>query len=170
MAKREPVQLSSRQNSEKQTVHHFVWTVGAIGVHLEEVYRVWAKSLGVSVPQWMILMALSDFDEGHGVRVNEVSKILQVDPSFVTTQSKLLEKQGYIRRKASPHDARAVQTSLTDKAVKELAKLRAQQEKIFNFVFSEFNDREFEKLLKGLSLLKDRLEKASVMAGLNLGD
>ncbi|WP_430649569.1 MarR family transcriptional regulator [Bradyrhizobium murdochi] len=35
--------------------------------------------------------------------------------SFVTTQSKLLEKKGFLRRKPSTSDARVVQMSLTDK-------------------------------------------------------
>ncbi len=83
--------------------------------------RATAKTLGISGPQWMILMALSDMDKGDGVPVNVVSKKLHVDSSFVTTQSKLLEKKGFLRRKTSTEDARIVQMSLTDKTYKHLA-------------------------------------------------
>ena len=149
-------------------VRHFVWTVGSIGVHLYEIQHVWAKTLGISAPQWMILMALSDFDKGQGVPVNEVAKVLHVDPSFVTTQSKLLEKKGFVRRKASDVDARIVRMSLTDKTCKQLSNLCGQQEALYEFVFSGLSGREFEDLLKGLSLLKSRLQKASIMAGLEV--
>jgi Mn-dependent DtxR family transcriptional regulator len=40
----------------------------------------------------MILTALAELDRGEGVPVNIVSKTLFVDPSFVTTQSKMLEE------------------------------------------------------------------------------
>ena len=76
-------------------VKRFTWVIASIGVHLEELRYFWAKALGISGPQWMIVMALADLDQGDGVPVNVVSKKLHVDSSFVTTQSKLLEKKGY---------------------------------------------------------------------------
>src|SRR6185312_9492579 len=77
----------------------FAWEIAAINVYLQEIRYFWAKALGVSGPQWMILMALADLDQGAGVPVKVVSKMLHVDPSFVTTQSKMLEKKGFMRRK-----------------------------------------------------------------------
>lgn len=97
----------------------------------------WARTLGVSGPQWMILMALADLDQGEGVPVKVVSKMLHVDPSFVTTQSKMLEKKGFMRRKTSGDDARVVQMSLTDKTYKHIASLASQQEELNNFIFAE---------------------------------
>ena len=61
------------------------WEIAAINVYLQEIYYFWAKTLGISTPQWMILMALADLDQGEGVPVKVVSKMLHVDPSFVTT-------------------------------------------------------------------------------------
>jgi MarR family transcriptional regulator, organic hydroperoxide resistance regulator len=49
----------------------------------------------------MILMAVAELDRGEGLPVNAVSKMLHVDSSFVTTQSKLLEKKGLMRRRAT---------------------------------------------------------------------
>ena len=98
--------------------------IASISVHLEELRHFWAKTLGISGPQWMIIVALSDLDRGDGVPVNAVSKMLHVDPSFVTTQSKLLEKKGFVRRKPSNEDARIVKMSLTDKTCKHLGQPR----------------------------------------------
>ena len=50
------------------------------------------------------------------------------DTTFVTTQSKMLEKKGFMRRKTSGDDARVVQMSLTDKTYKHIAGLASQQE------------------------------------------
>src|SRR3982074_3916112 len=79
----------------------FAWEIVSINVDLQEIRYFWAKALGISGPQWMILMALADLDQGEGVPVKVVSKMLHVDPSFVTTQSKMLEKKGFMRRKTS---------------------------------------------------------------------
>jgi MarR family transcriptional regulator, organic hydroperoxide resistance regulator len=139
----------------------FAWEIAAINVHLQEIRYFWAKALGVSGPQWMILMALADLDQGEGVPVKVVSKMLHVDPSFVTTQSKMLEKKGFMRRKPSADDARVVQMSLTDKTYKLIAGLASEQEALNNFIFAEFSDRELSELTGMLAALKNRLEKAS---------
>src|SRR3954469_18259560 len=146
----------------------FAWEIAAINVHLQEIRYFWAKALGVSGPQWMILMALADLDQGEGVPVKVVSKMLHVDPSFVTTQSKMLEKKGFMRRKTSADDARIVQMSLTDKTYKQIANLASQQEALNEFIFAEFNDRELATFTDKLTSLKNRLEKACLKVAIDL--
>ena len=93
-------------------------------MHLEEVRNFWAKVLGVRGPHWMIIMALQDLDQGDGVPVETLATTLQVDPTFVTSQSQLLEKRGFIRREVS--DRGVVILSLTDTAYEHLAKLASE--------------------------------------------
>jgi DNA-binding MarR family transcriptional regulator len=78
----------------------------------------------------------------------------------VTTQSKMLEKKGFMRRKTSGDDARVVQMSLTDKTYKYIAGLAAQQEELNKFIFGEFSERELSDFTSKLASLKSRLEKA----------
>jgi MarR family transcriptional regulator, organic hydroperoxide resistance regulator len=149
-------------------VRRFAWEIVSINVHLQEIRYFWAKTLGISGPQWMILMALADLDQGEGVPVKVVSKMLHVDPSFVTTQSKMLEKKGFMRRKTSEDDARIVQMSLADKTYKHIANLASQQEALNEFIFAEFDDRELTELTGKLALLKDRLEKACLKVAMDI--
>jgi len=149
-------------SKNQDAVRHFTWAIAAISVHLEELRYFWAKALGISGPQWMILMALADMDQDDGVPVNAVSKKLHVDSSFVTTQSKLLEKKGFLRRKTSVEDARIVQMSLTDKTYKHLAGLASQQDALNDFIFAELGERELDDLNSKLTALQHRLEKATL--------
>jgi len=143
----------------QETIRRFAWVINSVGVHLEELRYFWAKALGISGPQWMILMALADLDDKDGIPVNVVSKKLHVDPSFVTTQSKLLEKKGFLRRKTSTEDARIVLMSLTDKTYKQMAGLAAQQDALNEFVFAELSNKQLDELIDTLSGLRNRLEK-----------
>jgi DNA-binding MarR family transcriptional regulator len=152
----------------QDTARQFAWEIAAINVHLQEIRYFWAKALGISGPQWMILMALADLDQGEGVPVKVVSKMLHVDPSFVTTQSKMLEKKGFMRRKTSGDDARVVQMSLTDKTYKHIAGLASQQEELNNFIFAEFSDRELSEFTAKLAALKARLEKACLKISMGI--
>jgi MarR family transcriptional regulator, organic hydroperoxide resistance regulator len=161
---------SSRGTTSKNqdVIRRLTWVIASISVRLEELRYFWGKTLGISGPQWMILMALAEIDQDDGVPVNVVSKKLHVDSSFVTTQSKLLEKGGFIRRKTSTEDGRIVQMSLTDKTYKHLASLAAQQEALNEFIFSEFDDRELGELTDKLAALQNRLEKACLKLVLDI--
>ena len=160
--------LDSATGKNQDAIRRLTWVIAAISVHLEELRYYWAKTLGISGPQWMILMALADMDQDDGVPVNVVSKKLHVDSSFVTTQSKLLEKKGFVRRKPSTEDARIVQMSLTDKTYKHLAGLAAQQEALNDFIFAELGNRELEEITDKLAALQIRLEKACMKVTLDL--
>jgi MarR family transcriptional regulator, organic hydroperoxide resistance regulator len=163
-----PRSAGSTVAKNQEMVRRFAWEIASIGIHLEEIRQFWARTLGISGPQWMVLTAITDLDKENGVPVNTVSKMLHVDPSFVTTQSKLLEKKGLLRRKPSPNDARVVLMSLTDKTSKHLAGLAAQQDALSQFVFEEFSERELADLVGKLGALKSRLEKASLKVALDL--
>jgi len=152
----------------QDVVRQFAWEIASINVYVQEIRYFWAKALGVSGPQWMILMALADLDQGEGVSVKVVSKRLHVDPSFVTTQSKMLEKKGFLRRKTSADDARIVQMSLTDKTYKYLASLTLQQESLSEFIFEGFSDRELKEFTEKLTAIKQRLEKARLKVTMDI--
>ena len=152
----------------QEAARQFAWAIAAVNFHLQEISNFWARALGISGPQWMILMTLADLDRGEGSSVKAVSKMLYVDPSFVTTQSKLLEKKGLVRRRTSEDDARVVQMSLTDKSYKHLASLASQQDNLNDFIFTEIDGRELAELTDKLMQLKSRLQKASVKITMDL--
>jgi MarR family transcriptional regulator, organic hydroperoxide resistance regulator len=144
----------------QEAIQEFIWNIVSINGHFEEIRCFWAQILGISGPQWLILMATSELDRGDGVSVRAVSAKLDVDPSFVTTQTKSLEKHGFMRRIPSVDDARVVLMSLSDKACKQIASLSARQEILNEFIFSEVDDRELRDLNDKLMMLKNRLAKA----------
>jgi DNA-binding MarR family transcriptional regulator len=151
----------------RDVIRRFGWEIISIGVHFQELRQFWAKVLGISGPQWMIIMALADLDSDEGAPVNAVSRMLHVDPSFVTTQSKLLEKKGFIRRKTSRADARVVDLSLTDKTRRHLAELASRQESLNEFILAELPARELEELTTKLAGIQERLEKACLKAAVD---
>jgi len=151
------------QGQNQELIRQLAWDIASINVHLDGIRYFWAKELGISGPQWMILMAIGDLDRGKGVAVKTVSAMLHVDPSFVTTQSKMLEKNGFMRRIPSSEDARVVLMSLSDKASKKIATLSSRREALSTFVLAEFDQRALQDVATHLAQLKVRLEKATLM-------
>src|ERR1700741_2933529 len=100
MDEQKPSRGPMKESAENNWYRRFPWEIASISMHLEQLCHFWAKTLGISGSQWRMIVALADLDQGEGAAVNAVSKMVHADPSFVTTQSKLLEKKGFVRREA----------------------------------------------------------------------
>lgn len=146
----------------------FTWEIRSISVCLEDIRDFRANALGITGPQLMILMALTDLNKGKGVPGNVVAKLMKVDPSFITIQSKVLETKGFLRRKPCARDARVMQLVLTDKACKRLASIAAQEEELDQFAFGDLGLQELAKLAGSLSVLRHRLEGARLRLEMEL--
>jgi MarR family transcriptional regulator, organic hydroperoxide resistance regulator len=159
---------SGASTKRHDIVRRFAREIASLNAQLDQIQQFWAKVVGISAPQLTILMAVEDMATENGVSVNAVSKTIHVDSPFVTTQSKLLEKQGFLHRKPSTSDGRVVLMSLTEKANDELAALAPRQESLSEFAFEGVSDHELIELIAKLAGLKRRLEKACVRAALDM--
>jgi MarR family transcriptional regulator, organic hydroperoxide resistance regulator len=149
-------------NKNQEIVRKLLWDITAINSHLDEMRHFWAQTLGISGPQWTILTALAALDRGQGVPVKDLVAMLHVQQPFVTTQTKMLENSGFVRRTTSSDDGRVVLMSLSDKARKQIAHLSSRQEVLDKFIFSDFDDRTLKDIADRIASLKDRLEKAAL--------
>lgn len=159
-----------KAQAESGPRHHeqLFWSIRGIHSLLEAIHDTWANRFGVTTPQLIMVFALRDFDDhGTGLPVKEVARILNVDPTFVTTQSKILEAKGFVSRNASSEDARVVRLSLSDKSLKQLADLSVRQKKINDYIFSDFTEQGMQALVTKVFALKNRMEKASAIASLD---
>jgi MarR family transcriptional regulator, organic hydroperoxide resistance regulator len=150
----------SQASRKHDLIENFVWDLISVYMQFESIRYAWAEILGVSGPQWLILMAVSDLDNGNGVSVGEAARRLHVDRSFITTQTQALEKQGFMRRAISTDDARVVLLSITETARREILKLCPRRQMLNDFIFTDFDERSLRDLSGKLKDLKGRLEKA----------
>jgi len=105
-------------------------------------------------------MAVTYLGKEKGVPVNLVSRLMLVDPCFVTTHSKLPEKRRFPAHKSSASDARIVQMSLTAKTRKHLATLAPRQEAQDELAFDEFGVDRSSEFIGKLATVRHRLERA----------
>ena len=87
---------------------------------LTRCYRDYLDPLGLTYPQYAAMMALWERD---GVKVGELGARLRLDSATLTPLLKRLEARGYVVRRRSEADERAVIVSLTDegRALRERA-------------------------------------------------
>lgn len=158
---------SKTRPMELDPVRQLAWEIASISLYFAEIHQIWASALGISYPQWRILMALTKPAKEDGVAVNIVAKMLHVEPSFVTSQSKALEKEGFLYRRPSSIDRRVVQLSLSEKTRRQLANLIGQQTTLEEFIFMDFTAAERSDFIAMLTTLKLRIGKVRHKAALD---
>lgn len=145
----------------KRSVADFMWNIVEIHSQLEEIHKSWAQFLGISEPQWLILMAIDELDEGRGVSGIAVANKLRIHPAFVTNQTKKLEQLNFLTRITSPEDARFLQISLTEKVRAEIANLSMKREALNATMFSGLDHESLEYLNKRLASIAKNSRLAS---------
>ncbi|MGQ4388112.1 MarR family winged helix-turn-helix transcriptional regulator [Streptomyces sp. SAS_270] len=86
------------------------------------VYRVVLKDLGLTYPQYLVMLVLWEHGE---LPVKKLGEHLRLDSGTLSPLLKRLETAGLVRRERSAHDERSVHVHLTDEgtALRERALL-----------------------------------------------
>lgn len=144
-----------------RAVRDFIWNIVEIHSQLEEIHKSWAQILGLTEPQWLILMAIDELDDGRGVSGIAVARKLSIHPAFVTNQTKRLETMELLAREPSPDDARFVQMSLTEKASAEISKLSIKREALNFTLLDGLDEASLDYLNKRLASIAKNSRLAS---------
>jgi MarR family transcriptional regulator, organic hydroperoxide resistance regulator len=144
-----------------RALRDFIWHIVDIHAQLEEIHKAWAELLGISEPQWLILMAIDELDSGNGVSGVDVSNKLRIHPAFVTNQTKSLEKAGLLAREPSPDDGRFVLMSLTAKARSDIAKLSKKRQALSATIIGSLDERSLNDLNAKLGTITKNARIAS---------
>lgn len=151
----------SENDQLNRAAGRFIWNIVEIHSQLEEIHKGWAQMLGITEPQWLILMAIDELDEGRGVSGIAVANRLRIHPAFVTNQTKKLETMEFLNRVTSPEDARFLQISLTEKARAEIAKLSMKRHALNLTMFAGLDEEALDYLNKRLKSIAKNSQLAA---------
>jgi MarR family transcriptional regulator, organic hydroperoxide resistance regulator len=114
------------------------------------VYRPLLDPLGLTHPQYLVLLALWDTDERS---LRSLSDTLALDPGTLSPLVKRLEADGWVTRTRDPGDERVLRVALTPAG----RALRKKAEKVPPAVVAQLglSLAELERLRKGLDRIID---------------
>jgi MarR family transcriptional regulator, organic hydroperoxide resistance regulator len=118
-----------------------VYDLLAVGARMQDVRDHLAAEIGVSGPQYAILMAIFHLQEevgGAGVRA--VGRRLHVSGPFVTAQANRLVELGLVEKRPNPEDGRGVWLCLTEEGGRRISDIAP--------VIQDANDAFFGSLSK----------------------
>ena len=88
------------------------FSVYSVNHAISRLYRPLLAPLGLTYPQYLVLVALWDRDKR---RVNDLGTELQLDTNTLTPLLKRMEAAELLTRKRNPEDERSLIVALTDK-------------------------------------------------------
>ena len=138
-----------------------VYDLLAVGARMQAVRDRLAAEIGVTGPQYGIMMAIVHLQDGAGgASVTAVAGRLHVSGPFVTAQANLLVAQGLVGKRPNPADGRGVLLLLTAEGRRRVARAAPEIQRANDAFFGPLSATDF-RLLGGLAA---RLEASSEYA------
>lgn len=116
-------------------------------------YRFYLKEIGITYPQYLVLITLWESD---CKKATDIATLLKLDLPTVTPILKKIEKLGLISRVRSSDDERIVNIELTKKGIELQESVALIQEKVA--CKTKLPKKDFDELKSTLNELTDNLE------------
>jgi DNA-binding MarR family transcriptional regulator len=142
-----PALLSGKSDhSFRELVYNFF----TISNRLEQVRRHFGSQIGISGPQYNLMMAVAELQGSTGVSVGRIAEYLHVSGTFVTAETEKLARKGYINKQNDPDDLRVSRLVIGEKGWIALSSLLPELQQINNLFFAIESKEEFETVQRVL--------------------
>lgn len=130
-----------RADGGDRTFRQLLYDISSAATHLESARAYLASRLGITSPQYNMIMVIAQYEGDEGMSVNEIAEHLHVSNTFITAEIKKLESHGLVVKLPNPADARSVLVRLSEEGERQVMDMESE----FLFV----NDHLFEHLSPG---------------------
>ena len=142
----------------------------ALAAGIEAARAGFAAMIGLSSPQYTILVSIRHLAGDQPVGVTKLARYLRLSAPFVAVEVAKLVRLGLVRKKADSKDGRRVQLTLTAKGQDVLAKLAPDQARVNDLIFQNLSTQEFIELRRLLGKLGFGAERGIALLNYMAGD
>jgi DNA-binding MarR family transcriptional regulator len=136
----------------------FLYNFFTVAERMQEVRRHLGERIGISGPQYNLMMAIGELQGSDGVSVGQVAEYLHVAGPFVTTEAGKLVRMGYLRKVNDPGDKRVWRLSLGPKGWAALKSLLPGLQQVNGSFFAGISQSQFVVLCNCLAKLVENSE------------
>src|SRR5215472_16263738 len=130
-----------------------------ISNRLEQVRRYLGSRVGLSGPQYNLMMAVAELQDSTGVSVGRVAEYLHVSGTFVTAETEKLVRKGYINKHHDRHDMRVSRLVIGEKGWMALSSLFPELQQVNDLFFAIDSKEEFEALQRTLQRMVESSQR-----------
>lgn len=158
-----PVTVSRDALLERGSDHRFrqlLYDLEHLGELLDKSRSHLAAEVGLTPPQYNILMVIAEHQQVHGISVVEIAKNLHVSGAFVTTQANRLVAIGMAEKIPNPSDGRSILLKLTRRGCVEIERIAPNIRAFNDAFFASMSPISFEQFSTTVAELIDTGERA----------
>ena len=123
-----------------------IYDLSILASHLDTARKVLASRIGLTPPQYNVVMVVAQYQGNVGVSVGTVADHLHVSPAFVAGESTRLVQKQLLIKAPNPEDGRGVLLRLSQTAEKKVAGLGACLVQLNDEFFASLTRRDFADL------------------------
>lgn len=139
-------ELLDKTGSTDKKFRQLIYDISVAGSLLEIARQSLAQKLGVTSPQYNILMVIAQYQGSTGLRFTEIAEHLHVTISHITNEIKKLEADKWVDVIKSSEDKRARLVKINKSAESKIFLLGSHQRETNNHLFRNLTKTNFEKL------------------------
>ncbi|MFZ0424281.1 MAG: MarR family winged helix-turn-helix transcriptional regulator [Xanthobacteraceae bacterium] len=158
-----PLTVSRRALLERGSDTRFrtlVHDLLTISTRMELVRGHLGARMGVSGPQYSLLVAVARLQGEEGASVTAVAKALHVSSAFVASETSKLAQRGLVSKRTSPHDRRVVLLSIAPAGRIEIGRIGDEIRIINDLFFGALDSKTFAALSAAVGSLVTSSRKA----------
>ena len=133
-------------NGSDERFRRLVYDLFTIAARMETAREYLARRIGITAPQYSVVMAIAQLQGESGVSVGALAEVLHVSSAFIASETGKLARQGLVMKRQNPKDRRGVLLSLTRAARHRIARLTSEIRAVNDLFFSPLNRAAFEGL------------------------
>ena len=152
-----PEMLDGRNDDRFRDV---IYALFVTSFRFQEIREAFGRELGVTGPQYFVLMAVARFHAEGGVGIGRLADHLHVAAPHVTTEVGKLVARGLLAKRPNPEDGRRVLVTLTEAGKAALERLAPFRRQINDLLFEGFSRDEFLALSRLLNRFLTTTENA----------
>jgi DNA-binding MarR family transcriptional regulator len=153
------------QGGGDKDFRQLLYDVSIAAAHLESARAHLATRMGVTSPQYNMVMIIAQYESADGMSVSEVAAHLHVSNTFVTAEIKKLIGIGLVDKVPNPADARGVLLRLTPEGEVRVRTLEPELLFVNDHLFQKLSRTDFQHLSHVVSSLIDDFARTIALLG-----
>jgi DNA-binding MarR family transcriptional regulator len=131
-------------NGSDATFRELLGALLDVGSQVHELRSFIAGRLGVSEPQYRVLLAIAQMQKDEGVSVGAVAERMWVTTNFVTMEVRKLQAIGWVEKRQNPDDGRGVLLCMSQRGRDAFTTVIETVQSINDVMFDHMTAEEFE--------------------------
>ena len=152
-------------NKSDHAFREFLYNFFTVAERVQEVRRYLGRRIGISGPQYNLMMAIAELQGSDGVSVGRVAEYLHVAGPFVTAEAGKLVRIAYLRRMNDAADKRVWRLSVGPRGWTALKSLFPGLQQVNDRLFAGISRSDFAILRECLGKLVGNSEPVLARIG-----